>query len=192
MKLFSSVLTFSERLQLAWQLAWPAVVFDIFWSFLIHVVFNIHATGVELIYLIPYLLFVAPWLVRRMVRRRYEGFRLKTVFAEGEGEMGFSESFKAMWLLSWRTSVLMIGLLLVVSFFLQFLKVDLASLAPSSREAPFLNQAGVSIVENAAALLLMPLVLPGLFQKRFQGFRVIAERIPAVQPLRPSPARQRK
>jgi hypothetical protein len=189
--LLRSELTYGERLLLAWQLTWPAVVFDVFWSFVVHVLFDIRTSGVELLYLIPYLLLVAPCLVRRMVRRPYQGFRLKTLYAGGEGQMGFTESFKVMWLLSWRASVLMLGLLLVVSFFGQFIEMDLASLAPSSSESPFLSQAGVSVVENGAALLLLPLVFPGMFAKRFQGFRVIAERT-VISAHKPVVSRKRK
>lgn len=176
MKLLECVLTFRERVTLAWQLTWPAVLCDFLWSFTVHVMLEVRSPGVEALYLVPYLLGIAPWLVRRMFRRAYPGFRLQTLDGGHEAPMGYTESFKVMWLLSWRTSVLMLALLLVVSLAGGLVHLQLASLVPSSTEAPFLNEVGLSIFENGAALFLMPLVMPGMFHKKYQGFRVAAVR----------------
>ncbi|MFN7938106.1 MAG: hypothetical protein U0R19_32555 [Bryobacteraceae bacterium] len=170
-------LRYAERLGLAWQLTWPAVVTDVLWSFTVYVLLEVKTQGAELMYLIPYLLLVAPWLVRRMMRRSYPGFRLKVLRDGFPAEINYTESFKVMWLLSWRTSILTLGALFGGSFFLRYLNVQLATLVPSSAEAPFLNAAGLSVVENTLALFLMPLVVPGMFAKHYEGFRVAAERI---------------
>ncbi|HUQ91168.1 MAG TPA: hypothetical protein VM120_05760 [Bryobacteraceae bacterium] len=175
-RFLQSELTWGERLGLAWQLAWPAVVLDFIWSFVVHVILDVKSTGVDALYLVPYLLVIAPWLVRRMFRRTYPNFRLKTMIHGAPAPMGYTESFKVMWLLSWRTSVLMLVLLLLVSMALGLVHVQLATLVPSTEEAPFFNTVGLSVFENGAALLLMPLVIPGMFAKRYQGFRVMAER----------------
>ncbi|MBV6433586.1 MAG: hypothetical protein IANPNBLG_03764 [Bryobacteraceae bacterium] len=176
MKLLECVLTFRERLMLAWQLTWPAVVCDFLWSFTVRIMIEARSPGVEALYLVPYLLGIAPWLVRRMFRLSYPGFRLRTLEDGHEIPMGYTESFKVMWLLSWRTSVLMLVALLVVSLAGGLVHLQLASLVPSSTEAPFLNEVGLSIFENGAALFLMPLVMPGMFNKKYQGFRVAAVR----------------
>jgi hypothetical protein len=174
--LFTCPLTFGERYSLSWQLTWPLTLIDIGIAFLIHVILDIHKPGAELISEIPNLLIIAPWIVRRMMSRSYPGFRLKTLVGGVPAPMGYTESFKVMWLLSWRTEVLMLVLLLVVSFFLRFVNVQLASLVPSTEESPFISALGLSLVLNAAAFLLMPLVMPGMFSKQYQGFRVVAER----------------
>lgn len=173
-------LTYVERLTLSWQLTWPAVVTDVLWSFTVYVLLELKSQGAELLYLIPYLLLVAPWLVRRMMRRVYPGFRL-TIRRDGlPAEMNYTESFKVMWLLSWRTSVLTLGAIFCFSLFLRYLNVELAKLVPSSQDAPFFNAAGLSVLENGLAFFLMPLAVPGMFAKQYQGFRVGVERITAA------------
>jgi len=183
-------LTYVERLTLSWQLTWPAVVTDVIWSFTVYVLLEIESQGAELLYLIPYLLLIAPWLVRRMIRRSYPGFRLKILRDGLPAEMNFTESFKVMWLLSWRTSVLTLAALFGVSLFLRHLNVQLASLVPNSQEAPFFNAAGLSIVENTLAFFLMPVIVPGMLAKQYQGFRVSAERIMAAASGRPTGSRK--
>lgn len=173
---FRSELTFSERVNMTWQLVWPTVAAQFAWGFTVYVLLGVTSQNAELVFFVPYLLVIAPWLVRRMVRRRYEGFRLKTLVEGTEAPLGFTESFKVMWLLNWRTSVLILGLLLVVSFFGQFLSVQLSTLVPTAQQAPFVNSMGVSLLENAGAMILMPLVMPGMFRKRYQGFRMAVER----------------
>jgi len=174
---FRSELGFSERVNLTWQLVWPTVAAQFAWGFTVYVMLGVTSQNAELVFFVPYLLVIAPWLVRRMMRLRYAGFRLKTLVDGVESPMAFTESFKVMWLLNWRTSVLILGLLLVVSFFGQFLSVQLSSLVPTAQQAPFVNSMGVSLLENAAAMILMPLVIPGMLRKRYQGFRVAVQRL---------------
>jgi hypothetical protein len=167
-------------LSLSWQLTWPAVILDVLWSTFTNVILDLHDPSIELAFAIPYLLLVGPWLVRRMFERSYPGFTLKTLRAGAPVRMGHTEGFKLFWLLSWRVMVLMLALLLVVSFFLRFLKMNLSSMVPNAQEAPLFNAIGLTVVENAASLVLLPLVMPGMFAKRYQGFRVAAERKAAV------------
>lgn len=188
--LLTCPLRYAERLTLAWQLTWPAVVTDVIWSFTVYVLLEIKQQGAELLYLIPYLLVVAPWLVRRMMRRSYPQFRLKVLRDGLPAEMNYTESFKVMWLLSWRTSILTLGTLFGVSLFGRFLNVQLASMVPSSQDAPFINAAGLSLVENTLAFFLMPFVVPGMFAKRYQGFRVGVERITAAVSGSPTSSRK--
>jgi hypothetical protein len=190
--LFSCPLTLSERYSLAWQLTWPLTLIDIGIAFIIHVILDIHKPGAELVSEIPNLLIIAPWIIRLMMRRSYPGFRLKTLVDGAPAQMGYTESFKVMWLLSWRTEMLMLVLLLVVSFFLRFVNVQLSSLVPSTEESPFLSALGLSLVLNAAALILMPFVIPGMFSKKYQGFRIVAERITAQPPVPAAPAKKPK
>lgn len=189
MSLFTCPLTLGERYSLSWQLTWPLTLLDIATAFVIHVILDIHKPGAELVSEIPNLLLVAPWIVRLMMRRPYPGFRLKTLVDGREAAMGYTESFKVMWLLSWRTEILMLVLLLIVSFFLRFVNVQLSSLVPSTEESPFISALGLSLVMNAAALILMPFVMPGMFSKKYQGFRIAAERVqpqpvPAAPPVK--------
>ncbi|MBL8177953.1 MAG: hypothetical protein JNK48_24965 [Bryobacterales bacterium] len=188
--LWTCPLRYSERVALAWQLTWPAVVTDVIWSFTVYVLLEIQSQGAELLYIFPYLLLVAPWLVRRMIRKPYPAFRLKVLRDGFAAEMNYTESFKVMWLLIWRTSILTLGAIFVFSFFLRYLNVQLSSLVPRSQEAPFLNAAGLSILENTLALFLMPFVVPGMFAKRYQGFRVALDRITLSSSAPPTASRK--
>lgn len=190
MHLLRSVLSYRERMGLAWQLVWPAIALDVVWCVVVYSIYETIPPKAELLFAILYLLGVAPWLVRRMMRRKYPRFRLLTLVDGKETTMGYTESFKVMWLLSWRTSILTLAALFTGSFFLRFLNVQLATLVPSSAEAPFLNAAGLSVVENTLALFLMPLVAPGMFAKQYEGFRVAAERITASASGSPTSSRK--
>ncbi|MCS7023881.1 MAG: hypothetical protein NZV14_03690 [Bryobacteraceae bacterium] len=177
LSLFRCVLTFRERMQLAWRLVWPAVVLDVIWSTVVYQIYGTIPPKAELLFVIFYLILIAPWLVRRMMRGRYAGFRLLTLVDGKEAPMGYTESFKVMWLLSWRTSVCMLLALFLLSLFGRFLSVQLSSLVPTAEEAPLFNAIGLSLLENGAALVLLPLVMPGMFHKQYQGFRVAAQRL---------------
>ncbi len=187
---FRCPLTYREMLGLAWQLTWPAITADIIWSVVTKGIFEAENQAVEAAFAIPFLLFLGPYLVRRMFRRKYEGFQLKAFRRGQPADLSHAEGFKAFWLLSWRVLVPMLAFLLVVSFFLRFVKVDLASLVPSSKEAPIFNAIGLSLVENTTGFFLLPLIMPGMFAKRYQGFRLVAERTPATTaPAKPKPRR---
>jgi hypothetical protein len=176
LQLLRCALTYRERMGLAWQLVWPAVTLDAIWCFGVYAVYETIPPKAELLFVLIYLIAVAPWLVRRMMRRKYQGFRLLTLVDGKETAMGYTESFKVMWLLSWRSSVLMLVALFVVSLFGRFLSVQLSTLVPSAEQAPLFNAIGLSVVENGAALFLLPLVMPGMFHKQYQGFRVSVKR----------------
>lgn len=176
MHLLRSVLSYRERMGLAWQLVWPAIALDVVWCVVVYSIYETIPPKAELLFAILYLLGVAPWLVRRMMRRKYPRFRLLTLVDGKETTMGYTESFKVMWLLSWRSSVLMLLALFVVSLFGRFLSVQLSTLVPSAEQAPLFNAIGLSVVENGSALFLLPLVMPGMFHKQYQGFRVSAKR----------------
>lgn len=180
MNLFACDLTFSERYRMAWQVTWPTIAVDTAWAVLVHGLLQIEGQAPLLFHEFFSLFLVAPFLVRRMVGLKYPEFRIKTLFADGEGRMGYTESFKVMWLLSWRTTVLAMFLLLpVVAVVVKITGINLQSLAPSGG-SELVNQIGLSLVLNSASFVLMPLVIPGMFAKRYQGFRVLPERAVAA------------
>jgi hypothetical protein len=190
--LFACELRFPERFQMAWQLTWPTLVVDTTWALLVHGAMGVESQGAMLAHEFLSLLVVAPWLVRRMVGLRYPAFRLKTLFADGEGKMSYTESFKVMWLLSWRTTALAMFLLLpVVAAAVKLTGINLTSLVPSGG-SEIVNQIGLSLVMNSASLVLLPLVIPGMFAKRYQGFRVVPERLSAAVAAAPSSSAKRK
>ncbi len=179
MGLFSSILTYRERLGLSWRLVWPIFLLEILWDFLALVILEIRSPGIEYLPGIPTLFLISPYLVRRMMAAKHPGFRLNTLRYGVPAAMNYTESFKAMWLLMWRTQIVAMLLLLpLISLFGQLLNVQLSTLVP--KDAPFFNAVGQSVVLNAAELFLMPLVMPGMFHKRYKGFRLTAARVEAA------------
>lgn len=176
LKHFRGVLTYREMLGLSWQLAWPAVALDTVWSLVVIGLFDADnpflQTGSEILFL----LFMGPWIVRRMFQRSYETFQLKSFRGGLPSVLGHAESFKACWLLIWRTTVATLVAGMISSAFLGLVKIPLSSLVPNSKEAPLFNAIGMSVVMNGVGLFLLPLVMPGMFAKRYQGFRLLAER----------------
>src|SRR5438132_4873105 len=77
--------------------------------------------------------FVAsPWVIRRAFRRVYEGSRIEVARGENPSPLRYQESLKVMWLLAWRSLVLGLGALLVVSLALRVLGVSARRFAVES------------------------------------------------------------
>lgn len=174
-------LTYRERLRLEWELAWPAFLIDLGVIGFAYMIVGPKITDLYIAYALIALLTVYPFLVRRMVKLKYDGFRLKTVNDDGqEFPMGYTESFKVAWLLGWRTEILSYAALFIISPLAQLLPFQLSTMVPSTSEAPLFNIIGLSMVSVMAGLSLGPFVMPGMFSKHYQGFRLLAERVTAV------------
>lgn len=180
MGFFSSILTYRERLGLSWRLVWPIFLLEILWAVIVHLMLELHKPGIELLPEIPSLFLISPYLVRRMMAAKHPGFRLHTLRDGVPAVMNYTESFKVLWLLMWRTEIVSLLLLLLISMFARFLNVQLSTLVPSAEAAPFFNAVGLSVVLNGAGLFLMPLVMPGMFHKHYNGFRIAATRVEAA------------
>lgn len=187
--LFRCELSYPERLRLAWQLAWPVFLLDLLVIGVAYAIVGPKLTDLYVAYALLAMLIVYPFVVRRMVKLRYPGFRLKMTRDGAEAEMGYTESFKVAWLLGWRTEILSYLVLFIVSPLAQLLPFQLSSLVPSTQEAPLFNIIGLSLFSVLAGLVLSPLVMPGMFSKQYQGFRLVAERAAAAPVSRRAPAR---
>jgi hypothetical protein len=189
---FSSILTYRERLGLSWGLVWPIFMIEILWAVVTHLMLERHDPGIEFLPEIPSLFLISPYLIRRMMSAKHPGFRLTTLRYGEPAVMNYTESFKAMWLLMWRTEVVALLLVLLISMFARYLNVQLSTLVPSAKDAPFFNAVGTALVLNGAGLFLMPLVMPGMFHKRYQGFRITATRVEAALPAPKPKSKPRK
>lgn len=177
--LFRSELSYAERFRVAFQLAWPILLLDLSVIGLAYSIVGPKITDLYVAWALIALVVVYPFLVKRLVKLPYPGFRLKVLRDGEEAEMNYTESFKVAWLLGWRTEILSYILLFVVSPLAQLLPFQLSGMVPSTQEAPLLNLVGLSLFSVVTGLLLTPLVLPGAFSKQYQGFRFLPERVKA-------------
>jgi hypothetical protein len=132
--------------------------------------------------------FVAsPWVIRRAFRRAYEGWRIGVERATGEGPLRYQESLKVMWLLAWRSLVLGLGALLLVSLALRVLGLGTQRFAVDS---PLGNALGLSAVDALTSLAFTPLLVPAMLRKRYKGFRLELQPEPAETPKTPPPRKK--
>jgi hypothetical protein len=107
----------AERLELAWALTWPgSVIYVIYW--LLRASRLSPEVFIEMLCLGVLGLFLfEPWVVRRAVKLDFRGFHL-VVFRSGSSEatrgINYWESLRVAWLLTWRTIMLELMLLVLV------------------------------------------------------------------------------
>ena len=93
-------MTFAERFRIAWQIVWPFTLIDLAMVVFIHGVLDAQSSLPDIIWGVASFFIVAPWVVRRALKRK----RIVAVTNQVvRPELNYQQSFKAMWLLSWRT-----------------------------------------------------------------------------------------
>jgi hypothetical protein len=115
---------------------------------------------------------VAPWVVRRALGLRYGRRRIQP-------KLSYQQSLKVMWLLMWRTLVLSLCAVLVVSLILRAFGINGQSIG---EQGPLVNNLGLSLADTVSSLLFYPFLIPGMLRKRYRGFRleVIEDAAPAA------------
>ncbi|MDX1978760.1 MAG: hypothetical protein SFV51_00725 [Bryobacteraceae bacterium] len=169
-------LSFGERFALAWRLAWRIALIDVAVLSVAFLFLGTRLNDVFVAYSLIATLVVYPFVVRQVIPRRYEQFRVRVLSDGEETEMDYTQSFKVAWLLGWRSELLVYALLLVISPLAQLLPFQLSSLVPKAQEAPWTNVVGLSLLMNLAGLILWPLVMPGMLSKRYNGFHLAVDR----------------
>ena len=160
-------LSYRLRLRMAWELTWPLALLDFLLVFVFHGIFDTAAETWDSIWAVVSFLAVSPWVVRRALRRRYG--RLRVVVSGSPRALRYQESLKVMWLLAWRTLVLSLVSLLVISLVLRL--AGLRSRA-FTNEDPLWNSLGLSAADAVSSLVFAPLLIPGMLRKRFKGFHL--------------------
>ena len=155
-------MTFRERLRMAWELTWPLALADLAVVVIVHGVFNAQGETADSIWAVGSFFTVAPWVVRRALRLKYGPWRI-------EPALTYQQSLKVMWLLMWRTLVLSLAALLVLSLILRVLGVNTQALGEQS---PLPNNLGLSLADALSSLLCSPFLIPGMLRKRYRGFHL--------------------
>lgn len=155
-------LPFRERFRMAWELTWPLALMDLSVVSLIHGMLDVSGETLDSLWAVAAFFVASPWVVRRALSLPYGSLRVQP-------RLTYQQSLKVMWLLAWRTLVLSLIALLVISGALRLFGVTGRDLP---NPGPFLNALGLSAVDTVSSLVFYPLLIPGMFRKRFRGFHL--------------------
>ena len=174
-------LPFRERWRMSWELTWPLALLDAAVVVVIHGVIEARSETLDSIWAVAAFFLASPWVVQRALARRY-GARNVVVRTRDEERprLNYTESFKVMWLLAWRTLPLALLAALAISGLLRLLRVPITVI---DTQDPLANALGLSVVDSVAGLVLTPLLIPGMLRKKYRGFRLeLKEFIPPPKP----------
>ena len=178
-------MSFGERLRMTWELSWPLAAIDLGVVLLIHGVIDAQGEALDSAWAVAAFFIVSPWVVRRALARRYGSCRVVVVSGEQDrARLQYQQSLKVMWLLAWRSSLLGLGALLLVSGVLRLLHTSAHDLATPG---PLVNALGLSAVDALTSLLFFPFLIPGMLRKRFRSFHLEWRPVLEKQPQKRAP-----
>jgi hypothetical protein len=170
---------FRERLCMAWELTWPMALIDLAVVWVLHGMLDVAGETADSIWAVASFFTVSPWVVRRALHLKYGRWRVAP-------KLSYQHSLKVMWLLMWRTLVLSLAALLVVSLVLRAIGIGPQAF---SEQSPLVNNLGLSAADALSTLVFSPLLIPAMLRKRYRGFRL--ELVEEVEPPAPD-TRQRR
>jgi hypothetical protein len=177
-------LSFRDRFRLAWELTWPLALMEVVVVVTIHGLLDAQGETLDSIWAVAAFFVASPWVIRRAFRGR----RIEAIRALETGPLAYQESLKVMWLLAWRSTVLMLLAVLALSGLLRLAGFSARDLAPQGALA---NALGLSGVDAVVSLAFTPFLIPGMLRKKYRGFRLVL-REAEVQRAVPRPRRTRK
>lgn len=168
-------LTWIERVRLAWEFTYPLVLLDLGWAVLLYGIIAKDESKLDSLYVIAGILLLAPWVVRRAIRKTYRTFSVRAVRDGQPVHLGYQGSLAIVWLLSWRMAVLLLALLLPVSMIIGAITdKPLSSMVPSSQG--FANAVGIAFFNAVTSIALLPFLIPGMLRKRYARFELEVQR----------------
>lgn len=169
-------MSFRERLRMAWELTWPMALLDLAVVVLLHGMLDVAGETGDSIWAVASFFTVSPWVVRRALRLQYGRHRIKPV-------LSYQQSLKVMWLLMWRTLVLSLAALLVVSLFLRGVGISSRAIG---EQGPLVNNLGLSAMDAISSLVFSPFLVPAMLRKRYRGFHLeVVENAPTARGSKP-------
>jgi hypothetical protein len=151
-----------DRFRLAWELTWPLALIDVAFVLIVHGVLDVTGESADSIWAFLSFLTVSPWVVRRALRLQYGKLRITPALT-------YQQSLKVMWLLAWRTLVLSLVALLIISLVLKGLGVSFQNI---NQQSPLVDNLGLSAADALASIVFTPLLIPGMVRKQYRGFRL--------------------
>jgi hypothetical protein len=110
----------AERLHLTWALAWPCALLSLVYGVLRGQLrlSEEQLQGMDQVFGILVFFLFTTWVVRRTVRLNFPWFYLEVIRSDaphGTRMMRYSESLSVAWLITWRTMVILLPLIIAVA-----------------------------------------------------------------------------
>ena len=170
MEVRTKMLPFRERWRMAWELTWPLAALDIAIVLMIHGVLEARTETIDSVWAVVGFFVVSPWVVRRALSKKYGNVRIAVATQGGDRDrLNYQRSLKVMWLLAWRSTVLALVALLVVSGLLRLVGIQGRDLPA---QGPLVNALGLSAVDAVTSLIFFPFLIPGVVRKRYRDFHL--------------------
>lgn len=164
-------LTLRQRLIMTWEMTWPLALLDLAVVIVLHGMIEVQGEAADSIWAVLEFFAISPWVVRRALKRSYGAQRVAVLHHAEEGPaLTYQESLKVMWLIAWRSTVLSLLGLLVISLLLRVAAPNATH--NFNTDDPYKNALGLSAVDTIASLVFTPLLIPGMLRKRFRGFHL--------------------
>jgi hypothetical protein len=162
--------SFRDRFRMTWEMTWPLAVLDFAVVTVIHGMLDVQGETLDSIWALVGFFVVSPWVVRRALRRRYGNHQAAATTREGkERRLTYQQSLKVLWLLVWRSTVMALAALLVVSGLLHFAGIAARDFPA---QGPLVNAFGLSAVDALTSLVFFPFLIPGMLRKRYRDFHL--------------------
>jgi hypothetical protein len=159
-----------ERFLMTWEMTWPLALLDLAVILLIHGVMETQTETLDSVWAVIGFFVVSPWVVRRALARSYRSIRIAVVaHGQDRAKLTYQQSLKVMWLLAWRSTVLALAGLLVLSALLRVVGLQSRDLPA---QGPLVNALGLAAVDAITSLIFFPFLIPGMIRKRYRDFHL--------------------
>lgn len=169
------MLSFRERWRMAWEMTWPLAVLDVAVVLVIHGVMDTQTETLDSVWAVIGFFVASPWVVRRALALTYDKMRIAVVpnraLSSGgdRSRLTYQQSLKVMWLLAWRSTVLALVGIFVLSALLRLVGIKARDLPA---QGPLANALGLSAVDVVTSLVFFPLLIPGMVRKKYRDFHL--------------------
>ena len=156
---------------MTWELTWPLAALDLAVVTVIHGVLDAHGETLDSVWAVAGFFVVSPWVIRRALARAYGNRQAVAITRDGEEmpRLPYQQSLKVMWLLAWRSTVMALVALLLVSALLHWAGFAARDLPA---QGPLVNALGLSLADALTSLIFFPFLIPGMLRKRFKDFHL--------------------
>lgn len=164
-------LNLRQRLLLTWELTWPFALMDLAMVVVLHGMIEVQGEAADSVWAVIAFFAVSPWVVRRALARNYGAERVAVLHkSEERNRLTYQESLAVMWLIAWRSTILSLLALLLISVAIRFTFPN--AIRDAGTLDPYGNALGLSAVDTVTSLVFTPLLIPGMLRKKFRGFHL--------------------
>ncbi len=162
---------------MAWEFTWPMALLDLVFVVVVHGIIEPSGETWDSIWAVISFIAVWPWIIGRAFRREYGHRRVMAARSQTGGNKYasppvYQENLKIVWLLAWRSLVLLLVAGFVISLVLKLIG---GASYDFSTTNPLINNAGLDAVDILSNLIFFPLLIPGMLRKHYRGFDLVLE-----------------